>query len=89
MATKYSYLRMEPADNGVIVSWDEQTESLASAGQTYPNTTSQSRKHVFDYEEGENGQDNGIKAAMELFCKIASKATGKNFSYGMGLKDND
>lgn len=51
MATKYSYLRMEPADNGVIVSWDEQTESLLRQDRLIPtqrtkaeNTYSTTRK---------------------------------------------
>lgn len=77
MATKYSYLRMEPADNGVIVSWDEESKKPSSGKETFSNSSYSNKKQVFDFDE----DGDGIKQAMKLFCDIASKMTGKKVSY--------
>lgn len=72
---------MEPADNGVIVSWDEQTQSPAASKSTYENSTYSNKKHVFDFEDAPE--------AITLFCKIASKISGKSIAYHGMVSDND
>ena len=79
--TKYSYLRMEPADNGVIVSWDEESKSPSASKSTFENSTYSNKKHVFDFEDA--GE------AIKLFCDIASKISGKTISYEGAMKDSD
>lgn len=79
--TKYSYLRMEPADNGAIVSWDEQTKAPASSKSSFDNPTYSSKKHVFDFEDAPE--------AITLFCKIASKISGKSIAYHGMVTDNE
>lgn len=81
MATKYSYLRMEPADNGMIVSWDETVATPAAKKSTFENSSYQTKKHVFDFEDA--GE------AIKLFCDIASKISGKNIQYQGMMKDVD
>lgn len=62
---KYSYLRMEPADNGVIISYDMQTKN--GTGK-YENTDYQSKKEVYDFEDDEDG--NGLDNAFERFKEL-------------------
>lgn len=68
---KMNSLRMEPAGNGVVLSWEEQHES-PMAGQTYTNTQYKNKKEVFEIDhgkEGDEGMDNAMKRYRELFMK--------------------
>lgn len=76
--TKYSYLRMEPADNGVIISWDEQTKT--GTGK-YDNTEYKSKKEVFDFDsdDKEDGLEKAFARFKELWklCHMGDKSETK------------
>lgn len=46
---KISYLRMEPATNGVIISYDVEQKKSSSKG-TFDNCSYESKKEVFDVD---------------------------------------
>lgn len=46
---KISYLRMEPASNGVIISYDLEKKKSPGKG-TYDNCSYESKKEVFDVD---------------------------------------
>jgi len=46
---KISYLRMEPATNGVIISYDLEKKKTGSKG-TFDNCSYESKKEVFDFD---------------------------------------
>jgi len=72
MANKIDYLRMEPADNGVIISYDEYVKA-PGAGQ-YDNIRCKSHKEVFDFDEDgdEDDTDKAMTRFKELFKQCQS-----------------
>lgn len=65
------YLRMEPADNGVIICYDVKTMSKGSKGQ-FDNCQYKSHKEVFDID-GEN-EDESIDKAFSRFKELWMKS---------------
>lgn len=64
MGKKITDLRMEPAKNGVIISWCEQT-TKSGGKNTYDNCSYSYPKEVFDFDG-----DNDIDKAFERFKEI-------------------
>lgn len=64
MGKKITDLRMEPASNGVIISWCEQTPK-SGGKNTYDNCSYAYPKEVFDFDG-----DNDIDKAFERFKEL-------------------
>lgn len=54
-------LRLEPASNGVIITYDEVVEN-AVKGQTYTNKSYNTKKEVFDFDSDEDEKSEFDKA---------------------------
>lgn len=59
------YLRMEPADNGVVITWTEKTKTPSKG--TYDNCSYKDHKLVYDIDE--SGDDNGKSGLDKAFAK--------------------
>lgn len=70
MAKKIEYLRIEPADNGLIISYDERNESSSSGEKsTYDMPSYVSRKEVFDFDDPSE-KNEGFEEAMARFKEL-------------------
>ncbi len=64
---KISYLRMEPATNGVIICYDLQTKKPSGKG-TFDNCGYESKKEVFDVDmEDKEGLDEAFERYKQLW----------------------
>ena len=63
---KISSLRMEPADNGVIICYDVQKKKTASKG-SFDNCSYEYKKEVFDVD-GESKE--GLNEAFERYKEL-------------------
>lgn len=71
--SKIQDLRMEPATNGVIISYTQKTEKAGKG--TYDNCSYDYKKEVYDFdtkEEGENKKD--LDGAFERFKELWKEA---------------
>jgi len=66
--TKISDLRMEPAANGVIISWCERIENKDSGKGTFDNCRYDYPKEVYDFDQ--DGESDGIDKAFTRFKEI-------------------
>jgi hypothetical protein len=66
--------RIEPADNGVIICYDERITHPAKKGETYRNTEYTSRKEVFDFDADED-QDEEFEKAFTRFKELWQQAS--------------
>ncbi len=72
--TTISELRMEPAKNGVILSYCERKEKPATSKNTYDNCTYDYPKEVFDFEEGASDPEgSAIEKAFGRFKELWMK----------------
>lgn len=62
---------MEPADNGVIISYDIQTKN--GTGK-YENTDYQYKKEVYDFDGDEDGLDKAFDRFKELWKLCHTKS---------------
>lgn len=60
------YLRMEPADNGVIISWTERTPSNSKG--TFENSMYKDHKEVYDIDE--DNEEDDIEKAFSKFKEL-------------------
>ena len=60
------YLRMEPADNGVVITWTEKTKSPSKG--TFDNCQYKDHKLVYDIDE--DGDDKGKGDIDKAFAKF-------------------
>lgn len=77
------YLRMEPASNGVIISYTEKVKKEGS-NKTYDDCSYLDRKEVFDTDGDEH---DGIEKAFSRFKELwmrqyVEMMSGKMASYG-------
>lgn len=73
------YLRMEPADNGVIITWTEKTKSPSKG--TFDNCTYKDHKLVYDMDsdevdESKNGLEEAFAKYKELWMKSYKEMKG-------------
>lgn len=76
MAKKIEYLRMEPATNGFVVSYDEK-ETKKTSG-TFENCSYKNCKEVFSYEDRE-----------EAFARFKELCLQQYADMNKGEKDSD
>ena len=71
---KIQDLRMEPATNGVIISYTEKKEKAGKG--TYDNCTYDYKKEVYDFdtEEKQGGDKKDIDGAFERFKELWKEA---------------
>ena len=63
------YLRMEPADNGVIISYNIKTQSV-NTKNSFDNCSYKEHKEVYDIDdENEETLDEAFKRFRELWTK--------------------
>lgn len=66
------YLRMEPADNGVVITWTEKTKTPSKG--TYDNCTYKDHKLVYDIDEEVDGGKTDIDKAFAKFRELWEKS---------------
>lgn len=74
--TSISYVKLEPATNGVILSWTEKVQK--GSKNTYDNCSYEDKKEVYDGEEGaadpmESAFDKALPKFKELWKKQYTK----------------
>lgn len=70
MENKIDYLRIEPADNGIIISYDEYVKKPGSEKQSYDMPCCMNRKEVFDFESEEGESEEKFNEAFERFKEL-------------------
>lgn len=69
MGSKISSVSLEPASNGVILSWTEKTEKKSK--NTYDNCDYNYQKEVYDGEDGAvDPMESAFDAAMPRFKEL-------------------
>ena len=63
------YLRMDPADNGVIISWTEKTKKAKTDKNTYDNYSYKECKLVYDVDNKEKPEE-GLNEAFSKFREL-------------------
>lgn len=70
--TTISYLRIEPAKNGAVISYDERTEKM-NKKNTYDYCPSQQMTEAFETKDGET-IDACLDRAMSRFTELWKKS---------------
>lgn len=83
MANRIDYLQITPADNGLIISYDEYTPP--SKKGTYDMPCCVSRKEVFDFDDPSE-QSEGFEEAMKRFKELFSIWASQKSKQGNPVK---
>ena len=67
MEKRIDYLQISPADNGLIISYDETFKPSGSKEKTYDMPSYQNRKEVFDFD---NDSEEDFNKAMDRFKEL-------------------
>lgn len=79
MANRIEYLNITPADNGLIISYEEYTPPQKKG--TYDMPSCISRKEVFDFDDPSE-QNEGFEEAMKRFKQLFAIWASQNKSKG-------
>jgi len=69
MEKRIEYLNITPADNGLIISYDECYKPSKSEEKTYDMPSYQQRKEVFDFDDASEMSE-GFNEAMARFKEL-------------------
>jgi len=75
--TKIEYLRLEPATNGFILSWNERTEKSSAGKNTFDNCSYREMKEVYDIDDNDDNAEEVFNRFKELAMKQYKQLNSK------------